>query len=209
MNHSTYYCLDIETAPLPEVVQREVMPKEWPLGNLKDPGKIQAAIEEKEKAWLESAALEATRGEVLIIGFAYDQGTTAVIHQGSEKHKLETLLIHATTHSDCLIVGHNLLGFDIPFLCRRMWKHGITPPKHWLDTTPWKATWAFDTMLAWSCGNRDQRISLDMLAWHLGVGRKNGSGADFAKLYATNQEKALEYLRNDLKLTEACYLRMR
>lgn len=202
-----YWVLDIETRGLPEELQREVMPQEWPTGNIKDPEKIKNAVAEKEKAWLEGAALDAARGEVLAIGVILDGGPE-IIHGMDESMMLLLFRSKATEHAHKTVVGHNLLSFDIPFLCRRMWKHGIAPPRHWLDCSSFKARWAFDTMLAWSCGNRDQRIGLDLLAWHLGVGRKVGNGKDFAKLYETDQSKALEYLRNDLELTEKIYQKM-
>lgn len=203
-----YICIDVETRALPEAIQREVMPTEWPLGNTKDPEKVKAAIAEKEQAWLSGAALDAARSEILAVGMVGADLNAPTVTLGTERGILEHVRACATEYSDLTLVGHNLLGFDVPLLCRRMWKHGIKPPVHWLDCTPWKAKWAFDTMLAWSCGNRDQRIGLDLLAWHLGVGRKTGKGSDFAKLYETDRDKALAYLRNDLELTEAVYLKM-
>ena len=50
-------------------------------------------------------------------------------------------------------------------------------------------------------GDRQARGSLDTIAKHLGVGQKNGHGEDFARLWQTDREKALAYLRNDLELT--------
>jgi len=202
-----YWVLDIETKGLPESLQRQVMPSEWPLGNVKDPEKVKTAIAEKERSWLDCAPLEASRGEVLAIGVILDDGPE-IIHGMDEMTLLKFFRGKATEYSHRTVVGHNLLGFDIPFLCRRMWKHGIRPPTQWQDCTPWKAKWAFDTMQYWSCGNRDQRIGLDLLAWHMGVGRKQGNGSDFAKLYETDKDKALEYIKNDLMLTEAVYLKM-
>lgn len=204
-----YWICDIETSGLPEALQREIMPLEWPLGNLKDPEKVKAAIAEKERSWLDSAALDACRGQVLAIGLAgADMPEPKILVGGTERGMLTNVRDLATVYNDLIMVGHNLLGFDLPFLVRRMWKHGIQPPSRWLDLTQWRAKWAFDTMLAWSLGNREQRISLDLLAWVLLGKRKSGSGADFAMLYETDREKALTYLRNDLELTEQCYLAM-
>ncbi len=209
MKMKPYWILDIETGPLPESVQREIAPGFEAGRNLKDPEKIKAAVAEKEAAWLAGAALDPTRCEILAVGVAEAALDTPEVLLGPEKDILDRVRHFATLYLEQTVVGHNLLGFDIPMLCRRMWRHGIAPPNRWLDCSSWRAKWAFDTMLVWSCGNRDQRIGLDALAWHLGVGRKEGSGADFAKLFETDKAKALEYLRNDLALTEAVYLRMR
>lgn len=207
----SYIVLDIETSGLPEEKLLEIMPEFEPASNLKDPDKIAASIAAKRKDWLASAALDAHRAEVLAVGLKLESGEITAIHGIAEKEILASV-IKAVVHSNWAwdeIVGHNLLAFDIPFLCRRMWKHGIKPPGNWINCSPYKADWAFDTMLAWSCGNREQRISLDMLAWHLGVGRKSGTGKDFAATYKTDPKAALDYLTNDLLLTEKCYLKMR
>jgi hypothetical protein len=208
-----YYILDCETKALPKEKLMEIAPEFDADRRLTDPAKIKTSREAKEAEWLESAALDSHRSTVLAIGVTSvsDGAPEPYIlwHGHNEKDLLTLLRDYVTEFSDCRVVGHYLLGFDIPLLVRRFWLHGIKPPTQWLDCTPWRATWAFDTAHVWSCGNRDQRIKLDVLAWHLGVGRKNGDGKDFAALYETDQEKALEYLRNDLRLTEGCYLKMR
>src|SRR5665647_183445 len=59
---------DIETGPLPKTELASMMPTEWATGNTKDPEKLKTAIEAKEKAWLEDAALDPLTGRVLAIG---------------------------------------------------------------------------------------------------------------------------------------------
>lgn len=205
----SYWVLDCETKAYPEALQREIMPTEWPLGNTRQEDKVKAAIAEKEAAWLATAPLEAIRGEVMAIGMIAPDGKLDLLHGQPEVVLLCSLRNRLTEWSDKTVVGHNLLGFDVPFLVRRMWKYGISPPKQWLDTAPWRASaWAYDTMQAWSMGNREHRISLDLLGWHLGVGRKRGTGDKFAALYEADKEKALAYLENDLKLVRDCYLKL-
>lgn len=204
-----FWTLDIETSALPAEVLSEIIPEFEANKTLKDPEKIKVDLQKKADEWRDESALHAYRSRVLAIGTKRDDETPIVLHGMEEKEMLLDLRRRATDLKHYLIVGHNILGFDIPFVCRRMWAHGIQPPTHWLDCTPWRCDWAFDTMSKWACGNRDQRISLDHLAFHLGAGRKNGDGKDFAALYATDQDKALEYVRNDLILTEKCFLKMR
>jgi hypothetical protein len=71
---------------------------------------------------------------------------------------------------------------------------GIRRGRYWSDEM-------VDLRDAWQLGDRQARGSLDTIAKHLGVGAKNGSGADFAALWQSDREKATEYLRNDLQLT--------
>ena len=37
------------------------------------------------------------------------------------------------------------------------------------------------------------------------IAAKNGNGKDFYKLYKTDQEKAFDYLRNDVRLVKNCW----
>ncbi len=212
-----YLIIDIETGPLPEDHQRQIAPTFEAPTNYVDEKKIKAAIADKEASWLESATLDATRCEVLAIGLKSATKEDLIhpanlVHDGTERGMLQLLANHiAMLDMDKIIlVGHRLLAFDIPILVRRMWANGIKPPQKWLNCTAYKAhrDWAFDTAVEWGLGNRDQYIKLDHLAFHLGVGRKNGDGAMFWKTYAEDQKKALDYLSNDLRLTEGCYLKM-
>ena len=98
------------------------------------------------------------------------------------------------------MVGFNTHLFDLPFLIRRSWKHRVQVPfgirrgRYWSDEM-------VDLRDAWQLGDRQARGSLDAIAKHLGIGGKNGSGADFARLWQSDRGKAVEYLRNDLELT--------
>ncbi len=209
-----YLILDIETGPLPEDRQRLIAPKFEAPSNYKDADKIKAAIEEKERSWFDSATLDACRCEVLAIGLKSHKHEE-LIHGESEEVRLLEMLgaIDQLEMDDIQLVGHRLLGFDIPMLVRRMWANGIKPPQKWLNCTSYKAhrEWAFDTAVEWSCGNREQYVKLDHMAFMLGVGRKTDGvkGATWWKTYAEDQKAALGYLSNDLKLTEGVYLKMR
>ena len=98
------------------------------------------------------------------------------------------------------MIGFNSNAFDLPFLIRRSWKHRVPVPfgirrgRYWAEQM-------IDLRDAWQLGDRQARGSLDVVAKHLGVGAKNGSGADFAKLWQSDRAKAVEYLRNDVELT--------
>ncbi len=96
--------------------------------------------------------------------------------------------------------GFNIFNFDLPFLIRRSWKLGVKIPTGVREGRYW-GRFFIDLMDVWTLGNREQRASLDAVSKHLGLGGKTGNGADFAKLYATDQAAALAYLKNDLELT--------
>jgi hypothetical protein len=81
-------------------------------------------------------------------------------------------------------VGFNSHSFDLPFVVKRSWKH-------------------------WQMGDRQAKGSLDAIARHLGIEGKNGKGEDFARMFQLNPEKAIDYLKNDLRMTQEIHERMK
>ena len=202
---------DIETGPLPESELAALLPPFDPMevktGNLKDPDKVAAKVAEAEanhrRDFFEKAALDPLTGRVVAIGLLYpDSGEFVVIGHDDEAATLREFW--ETTKGEMgrinEMVGFNSNAFDLPFLIRRSWRHRVPVPfgirrgRYWSDEM-------VDLRDAWQLGDRQARGSLDTIAKHLGVGAKNGSGADFAALWQSDREKATEYLRNDLQLT--------
>jgi 3'-5' exonuclease len=68
------------------------------------------------------------------------------------------------------LCGHNVKGFDIPMLAKRMIMNGIMPPKilpgH--DTKPWEIK-ALDTKEVWQYGGYGSIASLELMCVCLGV----------------------------------------
>lgn len=202
---------DIETAPLPDDQLEKVKPLFSAPANYKDPYAIGANIQEQETKWKERAALDATTGKVLAIGIL--DGNMFDVLSGDEKKTLTNFWMWLDTMQ--LQLGHTVVGFavfhfDLPFLARRSWINGVPIPMNALRNHRWQP-WhenIMDIAANWQCGNKEQRVSLDVLAKSLGIGSKTGTGADFAKLYAEDRDAAESYLRNDLELTKRCWERM-
>ena len=199
---------DIETGALPlEEIEKYCPGFEAP-GNYRDEAKIQSYIAEKRKDWIERAALSATTGRVIAIGYLSD-GDFGVIASGDEAEDISAFwaLIQRNKAITQRVVGFNIASFDIPFLVRRSWRLGVYVPP-----TLFRGRYineAFvDLMDSWRMGNREQSISLGDLAKFLNVGEKSSSGKDFAALWESDRASALSYLQNDLKLTELCAERM-
>ena len=204
---------DIETAPLPEAELQAIMPPFDPesvkTGNIKDPEKITAKIAESKAAYeadfRENAALDPLTGRVLCIGLL--QGIKFTLLDNPEESQLlsEFWLRHVIPGRK--MVGFNVFLFDLPFLIRRSWKHSIQIPpgvrkgRYWGDDF-------IDLREQWQLGDRQAHGSLDSISKHLGVGAKTGTGKDFANLWATDRDAAVEYLKNDLVLTAAIAGRM-
>lgn len=258
---------DIETGPLPWHILEKIVPpfdeeqavphpgefdqNNVAIGNLKDPVKIDAKIEEarfghslKVKSLakaradarnkyvagvMEKAALSAMTGQVKAIGIkdvdssvsqivAVDSVdfTTTVLGEISDQSYLyrtvpnEPILLatfwEAVKTRDGRFVGHNIHGFDLPFLIRRSWINGIDVPQGVMAGRYFAGKFV-DTMQLWGCGGRDF-VSLDAICKCLGVPGKGDdcSGADFARMFDEGGEsrmKALAYLANDLEMTQA------
>lgn len=219
-----------------ELVGRPFDPAGVKVGNLKDQTKIDAKIAEKkaehekavadatayqavarEEAWLafvERAPLSAVTGCVLAIGYArggqveldwqIDPGGLAAEHG---------LLTRLWTRFRCCLdassrlIGHNIYGFDLPFLVRRSWLLGVEIPPEVFTFNGGRWQWHglfVDTMTAWSCGVYGERIGLDRAAQFFGTDRKTGHGADFHRRFnGTPEERkaALDYLEQDLAAT--------
>jgi uncharacterized protein YprB with RNaseH-like and TPR domain len=79
-------------------------------------------------------------------------------------------LLHKVGELGFFLCGHNVKGFDIPTLAKRMIINGILPPKilpgH--DTKPWEIK-ALDTKELWQYGGYGTIASLELMCVCLGV----------------------------------------
>lgn len=207
-------------------------PNEVKLGNLKDAGKIKEKILEAEMnhvtKFYERAALSAITGQVKAIGFKNCSADAlwiaaveplgvnkAIVTMDSEQpynyctftNEPDLLgwywdLVRQSTAS--VFAGHNIHGFDLPFLIRRSWVHGVKIPnimkgRYFHDRF-------VDTMALWNCGGRDY-VKLDEISQFFGGPSKpdDCSGADFARMFDAGGEerkKAIDYLIGDLTMTQ-------
>lgn len=196
---------DIETGPLPEAELLPFMPTEWPLGNLKDPEKIKLAVAEKKKAWTEGAALDPLTGRVLLISMLVDSTFVHIAEPGTEAMMLHEFWDSIQDRSNIhRLIGFSSNKFDLPFLVKRSWKHNVPVPQALFSghaRYPWSSQ-VVDLREHWQLGDYQCSGSLDTISKHLGIGAKSGSGADFAALWEKDRAKALEYAKQDLRLTE-------
>lgn len=200
---------DIETGPLPEADLIALQPEFEPPKNLRDPAKIDAALQAAKTKWLENAALSSISGRVLCIGVldteADKDGDELTILQGDEPSILTAwwdyvrALMVGTSQR---MAGWNIYGFDLPFLVQRSWINRVAVPTYVREGRYWSRTFV-DLMELWCC-HPHERCKLDYAARALGVGAKTGAGKDFAALWHGGEDsraRAIEYLHNDLRLT--------
>ena len=202
---------DIETGPEDADTLALFEPEFSAPANYKDPAKIEAKIAEQRDAWAQSAALHATTGRVLALGYTEDGNDVTILTE--DQPGGEAQLIKKFWKLACpsgawrTLIGFNSNRFDLPFLVRRAIKLGVRPP-HGLLKGRYLHPCFIDLMDQWRCGDWQASISLDNLAKHLGLEPKTGTGDQFARLYESDRPAALDYLRRDVELTAEVAFRM-
>lgn len=227
------YTMDIETLAVPEFRERVApqLERMVRLGNMR--------IEQQER-YFEDAQMEAERvyqlgalsaatGRIISIAvhagpipgldFGGEQAQTERVFgidvDGNEQDEKESLL----TFLDFLrdfdpesdeIVGHNIIGFDLPFIFQRCLVHCISA-KPLVDLGEYRVRGVFDTMHHWWLGAR-KYASLDDIAWALGIESSKTATAEGSKVFDLYQAGKLAEIRdynlNDVRVTRKVYERM-
>jgi len=108
------------------------------------------------------------------VAFVTENGETKMqsFSDPDEKKMLKEVqkLLYRVGELGFFLCGHNVKGFDIPMLAKRMIMNGILPPKilpgH--DTKPWEVK-ALDTKELWQYGGYGSIASLELMCVCLGV----------------------------------------
>jgi uncharacterized protein YprB with RNaseH-like and TPR domain len=108
------------------------------------------------------------------VAFVTDKGETKVqsFSNENEKDLLQDVqkLLRRVGELGFFLCGHNVKGFDIPMLAKRMIINGLLPPKilpgH--DTKPWEIK-ALDTKELWQYGGYGTIASLELMCVSMGV----------------------------------------
>jgi len=108
------------------------------------------------------------------VAFVTDKGETKMqsFSNENEKDLLQDVqkLLRRIGELGFFLCGHNVKGFDIPMLAKRMIMNGLLPPKilpgH--DTKPWEIK-ALDTKELWQYGGYGSIASLELMCVCMGV----------------------------------------
>lgn len=198
---------DIETGPLPDLPPFD--PSTVKRGNLGDE-KFAEKVAVAEKKWVDEAALDATRGQVLAIGWQEDRELPGVaVGKNRDERSLLAWFWKAVTDAglETRFAGHYSNSFDLPFLRRRSLICGVDVPEHVIDPRGYWHHSFVDLLDVWRSGERQLHIKLDALAAAFGVETKleGVTGADFARLWRSDDpeehRKAVAYLEQDVSVT--------
>jgi hypothetical protein len=229
------FTLDIETIALPEFRER-VGPKlerDFRLGymRIEQQERYLEDIAAEEERVYQLGSLNATSGRIVSIaihvgpvpgfeleGLAGNQSEHAfgIDMQGNQQSEAQALKDFLALISDfdleCdELVGHNLIGFDLPFIFQRCLANNITV-KPLVNLGEYNVRGVFDTMRAWWLGDRRSRVSLDDIAWALGLESSKTADVEGSRVFDLYQAGKLleirEYNLNDVRLTRKVYERM-
>jgi hypothetical protein len=228
------YTMDIETLTLPDFRERigPQLEKLLKLGNMRleqQQRYLEDIVVEEERCY-QLGSLSSTSGRILSI--AVHEGPVAglefggveqpeservfgIDENGEEQDEKKTLLafldymkvFDAETDE---LVGHNLIGFDLPFICQRCLVHCISR-RPLVDLGEYRVRGVFDTMHHWWLGAK-RNVSLDDIAWALGIESSKTATAEGSKVFDLYQAGKLgeirEYNLNDVRVTRKVYERM-
>ncbi len=228
------YTLDIETLTLPDFRERigPQLERLLKLGNMRfeQQQRYLEDIAAEEERCYQLGSLSAASGRVLSIAVhegpvpglefgGLQQGERERVfgidqdgNEQDEKKSLLTFLDYLKTFdpdSDEL-VGHNIIGFDLPFIFQRCLVHCISA-KPLVDLREYNVRGVFDTMHHWWLGSK-RFVSLDDIAWALGIESSKTAEVEGSKVFDLYQAGRLadirQYNLNDVRVTRKVYERM-
>ncbi len=228
------FTLDIETLALPAFRDRvgPKLEKELKLGymRLEQQQRYLEDIAAEEERVYQLGSLNATSGRIISLAvhvgpvpgfeipgltanqsehaFGIDADGTEQDEAGALKNFLALL---ADFDAECdVIVGHNIINFDLPFIFQRCLVNNIAA-KPFVDLSEFHVRGVYDTMRAWWLGSRN-RVALDDIAWALGIESSKTADVEGSRVFELYQTGRLaeirEYNLNDVRVTRKVYERM-
>lgn len=217
----THLYLDIETLPTQsDEIRAEIAASITHPGNISKAETIAQWEAEKKPALIKEAiaktSFDGATGHICCIGWAFDDDApkSDIIYAADEECDLISDFVLAMEERvgnsvrPPVIIGHNVINFDIRFLWQRAIVLGVRMPA-WFprDPKPWSGE-VFDTMTAFA-GARNT-IGMDRLSRALGLpGKGEIDGSMVAGMWASGEYVRIStYCRDDIELTRGIHHRM-
>lgn len=160
---------------------------------------------DKNALYKEKAALHSEFGRIVCItvGVETSKGYKDHSFYGENEMKLLADFAMVCGSRPIIFFGHNIKGFDIPYICQRMIILGIKIPSclNVMGKKPWDIKHE-DSMEMWKFGGWGT-ISLDRLTWSLGIEspKDDISGKDVSKCFWNGEiERIKTYCEKDVKV---------
>lgn len=198
--------IDIETLPVSEPFESRLF---W----------------ETEEEYRKTAC-DAALGRILCIGYSEQDETGAIVRHGCFGWREATQDFEPDEHSILagfwqyldgfnmardLIIGHNILDFDLPFIVQRSIVHSVRPAVDFYFGRYRRAP-IFDTMRIWDCWKWGNSTSLKKLAFALNLECPKSGAVTGENLYDAYLEERFEeiyrYCMRDVKVTRNIWRKM-
>lgn len=157
---------------------------------------------------LAKGALDALTGRVVCVGMLIDDGARLVELAIASEDEVQILTeFWGAIQSTDVLVGFNLIEFDLAFLKQRSWICNVRPSRS-LDLRRFYSTHV-DVMQLWSNWSFRKFVSLDALSTALNCGQKSAHGKDVAAMWAAGDlESIKECCLEDVRITDRIYRKM-
>ena len=228
------FTFDIETLTLPDFRERvgPQLERQYRLGSmrLEQQQRYLDDIAAEEERCYSLGSLNATSGRILSIA-VHVGPIPGLVFSGMEQRESEHVFgidgdgfeqgekralsgfMDLMKDFDCEsdeLVGHNVIGFDLPFVFQRCLVHGMQV-RPFVNLSDYNVRGVFDTMHRWWLGAR-RNVSLDDLAWALGIESSKTSEVEGSKVFDLYQAGKFDLIReynlNDVRVTRKIYERM-
>ena len=210
--------IDLETIPNPDALAAMPEP-EVKLGNVKDPDKIAAKIEEAKAAQVEKAALNPLTARIASYAIVGETGgerseyCEVIDAEADDEGEIRIVqsVMDVLGGEETRLITWNGIGFDLPMLYRRAMILGVDPRDF---QAPPLTVWTFQTnrhydlMQIW--GGWRVFVKLDLVASMVLGARKVEFGVTAIKDLITTDEgraKLEEYNLQDARITYDLWLR--
>lgn len=186
---------------------------------------LQAGFDAEVDDAYRKTGLDGAYGQVCVIGYAIDDAepqhlATDDLTAGEEKALLESFscvltdLIPRNEWFSTVVVGHNVVAFDLRFLMQRHIVTGVVP--HMIisraaQAKPWEQEKVYDTLIQWAGAGAKTGGSLDKLCKALSIPSPK-DGIDGSKVWDFVRDGRLaevaDYCARDVAATRAIHRRM-
>lgn len=228
------FTIDIETIPIPAFKERAAhrLKRSLERGRMSEEQQqryFEDQEAEEERAY-RSGSLAATSGRVLSIAvhigpiaggnagvseLKESEHVFGIDSDGQEQSEGQALtdflaLMRSFDADIDEIVGHNIIGFDLPFVFQRCVVNNITV-RPFVNLAEFNVRGVYDTMHRWWLGSKN-RVALDDLAWALGIQSSKTDEVEGSRVFELYQAGRLaeirEYNLNDVRVTRKVYERI-
>jgi len=157
------------------------------------------------------SSFEGTFGQVCCIGIIKEDERGLIqkdVFSGTEKEILTKFW--QTAQNVHRFIGHNIWGFDLPFIYKRSIINGVKP-RFDISFARYRNTPIYDTMMEWELWNFQGKQKLDTLAKVLGfpTSKDEMDGSMVADYFKDGRiEEIKKYCMKDVELTRKVYYKM-